>query len=103
MMPVKGSHTRITHFRIKVGGLVPFMINITHLRIKPLALASGHGRHMTVSPERALLSVGEMAVTHDGYKFVTVLLLKPPCGGFRSETATCTQKWLKKNPGSRSG
>jgi hypothetical protein len=24
-----------------IGGLVPFMINITHLRIKPLTLASG--------------------------------------------------------------
>jgi hypothetical protein len=30
-----------------------------HTRIKPLALASGHGRHMTVAPKRALVSVGE--------------------------------------------
>jgi hypothetical protein len=35
------------------------MINITHLRIKPLALASGHGRYITVTPERTFLSVGE--------------------------------------------
>jgi hypothetical protein len=96
MMPVKGSHTRITHFRIKVGGLVQFMINITHLRIKPLALASGHGRHMTVSSERALLSVGEMAVTHNGYKFVTVSLLKPPPVPRSGKKISWVQKRLKK-------
>jgi hypothetical protein len=28
-------------------------------RMKPLALASGHGRHITITPERTLLSVGE--------------------------------------------
>jgi hypothetical protein len=27
-------------------------------RIKPLALANGHGRYMAVTPERALVSVG---------------------------------------------
>jgi hypothetical protein len=47
-----------------------------------------------------------MAVTYGRYKFVTiplpkgfvtaVSLLKPPCGSFRSETATWIQKWLKK-------
>jgi hypothetical protein len=42
-----------------VGGLVPFMINIIHFRIKPLALASSHGRYITVTPERTLVSVGE--------------------------------------------
>jgi hypothetical protein len=43
-----------------VGGLVPLMINATHLiRIKPLALASGHGRYTTATPERAPLFVGE--------------------------------------------
>ena len=30
-----------------------------HSRIKPLALASGHGRYITVTPERTLVSVGE--------------------------------------------
>jgi hypothetical protein len=30
-----------------------------HTRIKPLALASGHGRYITVTPERTPLSVGE--------------------------------------------
>jgi hypothetical protein len=30
-----------------------------HTRIKPLALASGHGRYVTATPERALVSVGE--------------------------------------------
>jgi hypothetical protein len=28
-------------------------------RIKPLALANGHGRYITVTPERALASIGE--------------------------------------------
>jgi hypothetical protein len=28
-------------------------------RIKPLALTNGHGRYLTVAPERALASVGE--------------------------------------------
>jgi hypothetical protein len=28
-------------------------------RIKPLALTNGHGRYITVTPERALASVGE--------------------------------------------
>jgi hypothetical protein len=31
----------------------------SHTRIKPLALANGHGRYITVTPERTLLSVGE--------------------------------------------
>jgi hypothetical protein len=33
----------------------------SHTRIKPLALASGHGRYITVTPERKrkLVSVGE--------------------------------------------
>jgi hypothetical protein len=30
----------------------------SHTRIKPLALASGHGRYITVTPERTLVSVG---------------------------------------------
>jgi hypothetical protein len=28
-------------------------------RIKPLALTNGHGRYMTVTPERTLVSVGK--------------------------------------------
>jgi hypothetical protein len=39
-----------------------------HTRIKPLALASGHGRYITVTPERKLVSVEEwplhIAVMH---------------------------------------
>jgi hypothetical protein len=31
----------------------------SHTRIKALALASGHGRYLAVTPEQALLSVGE--------------------------------------------
>jgi hypothetical protein len=31
----------------------------SHTRIKPLALVSGHGRYIIVTPERTILSVGE--------------------------------------------
>jgi hypothetical protein len=33
-------------------------INITHFRIKPLALTNSHGRCMAVTPERTIASVG---------------------------------------------
>jgi hypothetical protein len=46
--PGKHSYTRINLSACCVGGLLPFMINITHLRIKPLPLTNSHGRHMTV-------------------------------------------------------
>jgi hypothetical protein len=79
------------------------MINITHLRIKQLPLTNGHGRYITVTPERELLSVGEwplhVAVIN---KFVAVSIPKrfrngrftseTACGGFRSETTTWIQK-----------
>jgi hypothetical protein len=39
-----------------------------------------------------------MSVKYMAVNF-SVLLLKPPFGGFRSETATWTQKWLKKSVG----
>jgi hypothetical protein len=74
-----------------------------------LALASGHDRYITVTPERALVSVGEwplhIAVAvinlygqpfHFRSGYVTVIyLLKPPCGSFRIETATWIQKWFE--------
>jgi hypothetical protein len=31
----------------------------SHTRIKPLSLTTGHGRYITVTPERTLVSVGE--------------------------------------------
>jgi hypothetical protein len=34
-------------------------VKAPHTRIKALALASGHGRYITVTPERTLFSVGE--------------------------------------------
>jgi hypothetical protein len=61
-----------------------------YTRIKPLALASGHGRYIAVKPERTLLSVGEwgMAVTNNRYKFITASLPKRFRNGrFISETA----------------
>ena len=33
-------------------------------RMKPLALANGHGRHIAVTPERTLASVGECPSMH---------------------------------------
>jgi hypothetical protein len=38
-------------------GIIP--VKDSHTRIKPLALASGHGRYITVTPERILVSVRE--------------------------------------------
>ena len=62
------------------------MINITHLRIKPLTLASGHGRYTTATPERTLR--WGMAVPYSHYKPVTVSLPKLFHNGrFNSETA----------------
>jgi hypothetical protein len=40
-----------------------------HTRIKPLALASGHGRYIAVTPERELVSVGKCV---DKYPRTTV-------------------------------
>jgi hypothetical protein len=85
------------------------MINITHLRIKPLALTNGHGLYMAVTPERALASGGECLLHILPLKFcpvhfqngrvTAVSLLKPPFGGFRSETVIWIQKWFKKSVG----
>jgi hypothetical protein len=68
-------------------------------RIKPLALTNGHGRCMVVTPERTLASVGGMSVKYIAVKFLSVSLLKPPFGGFRSEPVIWTQKWFKKSVG----
>jgi hypothetical protein len=61
----------------------------SHTRIKPLALASGHGRYITASPERTLTFVRwGMAVTCSRNKFVAVSLPKWLRNGrFTSETA----------------
>jgi hypothetical protein len=41
--------------------IIPVKVKDSHTRIKPLALASGHGRYryITVTPERSLVFVGE--------------------------------------------
>ena len=43
--------------RSEIMPVIP--VENSHTRIKPLALASGHGRYTTVTPERELVSVGE--------------------------------------------
>ena len=47
-------------------GIIPGKHSDT--RIKPLPLANGHGRYITVTPERALVSVGECPL-HIAVKF----------------------------------
>ena len=42
---------------LEEAGIIPGKDSDT--RIKPLALTNGHGRYMTVTPERTLASVGE--------------------------------------------
>jgi hypothetical protein len=73
----------------------------SHTRIGPLALASGHGRYITVTPEQTLVSVGEwpLHITVIETCVTAVSLLKTPCSSFKSETATWIQKWLKKSVG----
>jgi hypothetical protein len=63
-------------------------------RIKPLPLTNGHGQHITVAPERALVPVGGWLSHETGHE-TAVSLLKPPCGGLRSEAAPGIQKCLK--------
>jgi hypothetical protein len=60
-----------------------------HTRIKPLTLASGHGRYITVTPEQTLVPVGEWPLhVYSRYKFITVSLPKRLRDGhFASETA----------------
>jgi hypothetical protein len=66
------------------------MINITHLRIKGLALTSGHGRYITAAtPERTIVPVEEWPFP----------LKRLRNGRFKSETATWIQKWFKKSVG----
>ena len=60
----------------------------SHTRIKPFALASGHSRYITVTPERTLVSVGEWPLHIAVNKCVTVSLPKRfRNGSFTSETA----------------
>jgi hypothetical protein len=67
--------------------------------MKPMALASGHGRYITVTPERTLVSVGEwpLHVTcYDRYKFFnrfTYETVTVRNGRFTSETAV---RWFQK-------
>ena len=60
-----------------------------------LALASGHGRYITATPERALVSVVECPL-HLAVIFLNVSRPKPPCKGrFTSETAV--RRFQKRN------
>ena len=57
------------------------MINITHLRIKPLTLASGHGRYIITYTVTRYTRTDtcfrwRMAVSYNRYKFLTVSIPK---------------------------
>jgi hypothetical protein len=64
-------------------------VEVSHARMKPLALANDHhGRCMAVAPERTPFSVRECPSHATRHKFITVSLLKRPRNGsFTSETA----------------
>ena len=67
-------------------GLVACMIN-DHLRIKPLALASGHGRYITKTQPDGKGN-GRCESYNNRYKFITASLPKrPDRGSFTSKTA----------------
>ena len=70
-------------------------------RIKPLTLTNDHGRYITVTPERALASVGEcpLNILYIAVKFLAVSIPKRPCNGRFTETSTWIQRWLKKSVG----
>ena len=83
-----------------VGGIaIVGLWLIMHLRIMPLAFASGHGRYIGVTTGRALVSVGEwplhiMTVNRFASEtalcskiVVSLLKPKPPCSGSRNKTA----------------
>jgi hypothetical protein len=52
----KGDHRAPQDLRRRTE-IIP--VKDSHTRIKPSALASGHGRYITVTPERTLVPVGE--------------------------------------------
>jgi hypothetical protein len=71
-------------------------------------MTNGHGRYITVTPERALVSVGKFPLNiiyplnfrplHFRNRLVTaVSFLKPPFSGFRSKTAIWIQKRILKS------
>jgi hypothetical protein len=64
-----------------------------HTRIQPLALASGHGRYITVT-------FWPLHIYYNRYKFVTASLPKRFRNGrFNSETATWIQNYFKQSVG----
>ena len=90
-----------------VGSIVLFMIKDL-FQEKSLAFTSGHGRCITVTPERTIfffeecpLHITDITIINarplhvrSGHVAVASIL-KPPHGNFRSETTTWIQKWFK--------
>jgi hypothetical protein len=74
----------------------------SNTRIKPLDLTNGHGRYMTVTPERTLASVGECPLHIWSLNFFPFQFRNGrvrAVSRFTSETATWIQKWFKKSVG----
>ena len=54
--------------------IIPVKVKDPHIKIKPLALAGGHGRYITVTPERTPVSIGERPLHTAAINFVSVSL-----------------------------
>ena len=83
----------ITTLEVEEAEIIPGKHSDT--RIKPLPLTNGHGRYITVTSERTLLSFvhWEISVEYIAVKFLAVSPPKPPCNGrFASATAIWIQK-----------
>jgi hypothetical protein len=66
MIPVpliQGGHLTTQDLRRRIK-IIPVNVGDSPIRIKPMALASGHGRYITVisTPERTTVSVGKYLV-----------------------------------------
>ena len=102
----KGDHRATKDLRRRTE-TTPVKVKDSLTRIKPVALTNGHGCHITVTD--TCFRWGMAVVRYNLYKFETVSipkrpctavsLLKPPCGGFRSEAATWIQKPFKISTG----
>jgi hypothetical protein len=76
--------------------MTPAPVRDSHIRIKPLALTSSHGRYMHYRYTRtdACVRWGMAVACYSRYKFVTVSIPKRFRNGrFTSETAV---RWFKK-------
>jgi hypothetical protein len=84
----------VTYSALEEAEIIPGKHSDT--RIKPLDLTNGYGHYITVTPERALASVGGMPVKCIAVKFLAVSIPKPPCNG-RLTSETTARRFQKRN------